>query len=589
MQHPPFTPMRNPEHLPMLWLLILIAVVLAARAAMVISSGDISADIDPDTWLRLTLVEQLHSGGGWYNHDVPRSNTPYGTTSHWSRAIDVLLLLPATVLSTIMPLHKALAYSAQWLSWVALCALVPALLMAVRCCGGRAVAQVGVVCAMVLYVPFIPAFMAGDVDQPPLLTLALAWQMALAFRMYHHRTIATAVLLGLVGALGIWVSVEYILACGTVLCWVALLWVRDGNDKSFIHCAIATALFVALAFVTEQPAANWLLVEHDSLSIVHVGLFALAAGAAAMLYATRRKLCRASQRLAAAAASAIGIGGIMQLCFSGFYNGPLMAVSEQMQQLMLPHITELQPIYVIHDIWQVSGWMFGVITLPFLLYRASRNESFAPLYQLLAAGVVVFSVLFFLQNRWLGYMVTLHILALALMLDWLVTRYRLPLVHCLCIAVVICAIPFIGFTAQSKKNQAYAAIHRSACHQALRTMIRTDYLSTLLPRKTPLSVITRLNDGTYILYWTPHHILASNYHRNEAGYIDQHTFMTTPNAEDAKRIVQQRGIEVMTLCSNTTDDMPVFMQHSPLPLWLKEVTTHPYRKDGVLIYRMELE
>lgn len=63
---------------------------------------------DPDCYLRLLRVEDLHKGGNWYDPVVLRINPPHGQTSHWTRPFDILLLVGAVPIALFTDFESAL-------------------------------------------------------------------------------------------------------------------------------------------------------------------------------------------------------------------------------------------------------------------------------------------------------------------------------------------------------------------------------------------------------------------------------------------------------------------------------------------------
>ena len=81
------------------WSLLLgVGVFLGSQAVLGFSSH---ADVlngqlwDSDAYMRLVRLERLIASADWWQHAVPRGNAPFGETLHWTRPLDLLLLLGA--------------------------------------------------------------------------------------------------------------------------------------------------------------------------------------------------------------------------------------------------------------------------------------------------------------------------------------------------------------------------------------------------------------------------------------------------------------------------------------------------------------
>ena len=82
---------------------------------------------DPDCYLRLLRVENLHKGGNWYDPVFLRINPPHGQTSHWTRPFDVLLLAGALSIALFTDFETALFWWGVIISPVLLIATLIAL------------------------------------------------------------------------------------------------------------------------------------------------------------------------------------------------------------------------------------------------------------------------------------------------------------------------------------------------------------------------------------------------------------------------------------------------------------------------------
>jgi hypothetical protein len=51
--------------------------------------------VDSDGYARLLRIERLIETGGWFDVSLPRADWPYGGSLHWTRPLDVLLILLA--------------------------------------------------------------------------------------------------------------------------------------------------------------------------------------------------------------------------------------------------------------------------------------------------------------------------------------------------------------------------------------------------------------------------------------------------------------------------------------------------------------
>jgi hypothetical protein len=50
---------------------------------------------DTDSYMRVLRIMDLYNGGGWYDTVTQKLGAPEGLSLHWTRPVDILILLPA--------------------------------------------------------------------------------------------------------------------------------------------------------------------------------------------------------------------------------------------------------------------------------------------------------------------------------------------------------------------------------------------------------------------------------------------------------------------------------------------------------------
>lgn len=66
----------------------------------------------------------------------------------------------------------------------------------------------------------------------------------------------------------------------------------------------------------------------------------------------------------------------------------------------------------------------------------------------------------------------------------------------------------------------------------------------------PRLIMNSMNEGSTILFHTPHQALAAPYHTNVKGNLDSAHFFKTQNPQEAEKIVRARGAELVLMCGN---------------------------------------
>ena len=67
--------------------------------------------VDSDGYARLVRIQRLFETGAWFDVGLPRANRPDGGTLHWTRPLDVLLIILALPLVALIGFSKALFWA----------------------------------------------------------------------------------------------------------------------------------------------------------------------------------------------------------------------------------------------------------------------------------------------------------------------------------------------------------------------------------------------------------------------------------------------------------------------------------------------
>ena len=67
--------------------------------------------VDSDGYARLVRIQRLLETGAWFDVGLPRANRPDGGTLHWTRPLDVLLIILALPLAVLIGFSKALFWA----------------------------------------------------------------------------------------------------------------------------------------------------------------------------------------------------------------------------------------------------------------------------------------------------------------------------------------------------------------------------------------------------------------------------------------------------------------------------------------------
>lgn len=555
---------------------------------------------DPDPWLRLTLVREWLTSGDWYSHAVPRTNTPLGgITSPWTRPVDIALALltalqPETVELNLRLMRAALLLPALWMSLL--------LLGIYRIV--RIFSPLPSACLMAsLMVASMPAtwnyFGLANADHHAPLASLFVWVMG--WVLQPDMRPRDALFAGVALALMLWISFEAIILIAIIYLWFGLHWLRGDHCKTRLltWVSTSTALAAALALMIEVPRKAWLTAQYDTLSIAYIALLALAAALAWVM----RWTGTARLRLLIVGAAGLGAAGTATYIFPGLLAGPYAGLDPYITSTFMPRISEAKAFYRVETLPLIATMylpLFALMLCAAAWLRPHASFYTKPQAQMIAYFIGSTLLLYLSQQRWSYYLLPLTSVALAPVLAALFapedTRvsHRWPATRMQCfsplqqscrrmpIIVAVLALPMSlmwlnnALTATNTADAKLAA-QRNACYRSARQLIRSGELTRVLDQ-APRNILAPTDLGAEILFFTPHRIVASNYHREGAGiqYVWESENLET--AAQLRRYLAQRSMDTLLICPSLTSDakkiLSAYYAGAKLADWLEPV---PYR------------
>ncbi len=235
--------------------------------------------VGPDADMRVLRVLELAQGGIWYDPVLERSNAPFGEVLHWTRPLDVILLLGGTLGAVFTDFQTALFVWAALFGPALHFLTLLVLLWAFAALFDRdALLLLGLLFAVQFFITF--QFALGRPDHHGLNMLLFIWQMGFAFRLARVDCARNIVpLAALAAAFAFWISIEGGLGTAMILAALTFAWIINGGRflDSMARFLAFLCLGLAVALVLERPPGDLLAIEFDRLSIVHLALFGLLA------------------------------------------------------------------------------------------------------------------------------------------------------------------------------------------------------------------------------------------------------------------------------------------------------------------------
>jgi hypothetical protein len=512
---------------------------------------------NPDVWVRLSEVRQWLTGGGFYNHDIPHTNAPFGGISTpWTRPVDMLLAFlyycftPHSISPTLRLLFAS-AWMAPMLCLIAVATMARTVRRHFELSTHARIATV----LLMIFNPYLgDYFSPGDADHHGF--MSTLWCGVLCLITIENMSLAAAFGAGaLLGGIT-WVSPEGLMLAAPVY---ALLGIealfRPQKMISVAQVTLGAAVAVSIGLVIERSPQELLHPYYDTLSIVQVLLLWLCAAAAGVLALLYDKGIAMKARIDAVAAGALAIGGTMYAIYPKFFGGPMVEVDPFIFTNFLPNVTEAQPLF--KSPWPdvINGLTEPVLAAALLVmcfwrsWRQMRPEK-RRYFGLLAVLLVYTMALTLFQIRWQYYVQPIAIILCAALLPGVAMATTFGLKRppprqwrqYLWMVVI--------FGAMNAADRVVPVINRGPqvlCMNEIRYVLQTQQLPKLIGDNDQIVYMPE-NAGGDALFFSPYRIIASNYHREGQGLQDAHNLSTSKTEAEAYAVLHKRQVQAMLYC-----------------------------------------
>lgn len=561
---------------------------------------------DGDSFTHLIRAERLWLTKDWYDVTIPGANAPFGTTVHWTRLFDVLLLNLAVPLSLFFDLKTAVYVAGVVVSPLLHLGLAAAVVWGTRPLIGAAAA---VIAGALTATQFgILAFaIAGRADHHMLFALFAALTLGCVARALAADGGKTdwPRWTGLALAAGVWVGPEFLLFAVLVMVGLAWPWLRGatGATGRNLDFARGFVLGLAVAGLIERGLGLTSFVEFDRLSIVHVAM-----GGVAWLFwlvttvAERRGRLPATtaKRLAWAMLGAAGAAAIVWGLFPDALGNPLTRGNPEIVPIFR-HISEYGGVADAAQFLIYFG--SAVPALPWMAWRcrAWLRTPLAGAWLVVGSGVLVYLAFGVGWIRWALYAALFLAIVLADLVIWadaaIDRRFRLP--TRIPIKVLVLGALIIGPLGLAGAIR-YAEAGTGKPPEAVCPIDRLSaFLNTPPWAASPQTIVASANFGPELLYRTPHRVLATVHHRNIAGILDGHRILGGGDDAAVRKLITVRGVDLLVLCPGSRDDgyfvnegeanhLYGRLEAGAVPDWLAPVTMLPDLAEHFKLFAVHL-
>ena len=559
--------------------------------------------IGPDAYMRLLRVMELAQTGVWYDPVSERGNAPFGEVLHWTRPLDVILLLGAGLGAVITDFQTALfVWSALFgpsLHILTLVVLLWACAPLFKLVDRAGLLLLGLLFAVQFFITF--QFAVGRPDHHGLNLLLFIWQMGFALHLTRPDCAGNfAALAALPATFALWVSIEGGLGTAMILTALTTAWIIHGGAYLARLARFLTflCLGLAMALALERPPGDLLAIEFDRLSIVHLAVFVLLAMIvqAARLFAGQN--ISTLHRLALTSGGGIATVAVMALWVPDIIHGPMANMAPLVRDVWFLNNAEVSPLLQFEDLRRTGPKALAhlgllLFAVPALLHLVRKGGDRLN-WSLLAAFLGLAAMLAMGEARWVGYG---QILALPPCIALLQSLFRLfagtgLLRTALRVgSVIIMATgPLIG---------------SGMLRQALpveKTGKPCDLpgISHFLAQKfanRPHILLNFIYSGPELLFRTHHSVVATPYHRNTDGIVDTIHFLAAVDDDQAKKIAKKRQVDLVLICAEDpeasnyrakdgSETLLMRLEAGQVPAWLQSIPLPPDLRDKFMLFQV---
>jgi hypothetical protein len=557
--------------------------------------------MDPDDAMRLVEVRDYLGGQGWFDLTQYRLGPDGGTLMHWSRLIDWPIATLVSLYALFLSPHQAeVAAVATW----PLLLVVP-LLASIGLASYRLGGKGGMVIGLILSVVFLAAivrFRPGAIDHHNVQLVLAAFMTAMLIDpLARASNFAAAAIAGGL-ALAIGAETTPLVAVSAIV--VAVLWAIDGERyrKAAIGFGLAFAAATGAIFFGTTPFSHYGSVTCDTLSLGYLSLAVVggAALAASAFVLTDKPI---HIRFTTLALAGVLVLATAILVAPECLQNPLNNLDPLLKTMWLSTITEAQSIVaqMQNSPEDIGGfYAVGLIALAVCFMRIMRREQTIA-HTILLALIGISWIVSALQVRGMMFANFLAFIPLSALIADLRVLYvsrqkdsRAALAFVMSALLSVPAVWTIGGVAAFKAGDAIAGVpaNQADAEDADAEPCVTEKSVADFAKMPAGRILAGFNTGPALLRFTPHSVLAANYHRNQAGMIAT-LKIAMAKPQDALPMLEAQGVSYVLFCKDDPlvdlmktkypDGFLARLGKGDVPGYLEEI---PQRAAGLHIYQM---
>lgn len=514
---------------------------------------------DPDDVMRLVQLRDLLAGQGWFDVTQYRIDPPTGVAMHWSRLVDVPLLIVVTLFEPLVGQAAAEMIALVIVPFLTFAVVAAAIgRLAWRLLGARAAIFAVLACG------FLPSLLF---QFQPMRIDHHGWQVsgvAVALWAISRRyAVSGGWIAG--GAMGFAASIS-LETLPLAAAFAAVLWARwwvDFKQRDWLACYML-GLSLCLLVVYLATRGLSMAAYCDAIAPAHIAFFLVAAAGTWMIArATRLRGFGLIVLFALVGALAAGAYALVSPeCLAT----PFARLDPLVDRYWYRLVLEGQPIWKqTPSVWvpALVQMVVAVVATVMLRVRSMEwarrwwSEYLVLLLAAIALGLLVARSLAFAS------------VIAAVPLGWLASNLLLRIRHQraplaslgLAVAMIVILAPMSLVMAARQLAPQEQATGQSAPQNVASGLCDIYGNARLLAKLDKGIILAPLDIGPAILLDTHHSLVATGHHRAEAAMGDViRTFTASP--EQARALATRRGADYIALCTDM-DEVQIYRHEAP--------------------------
>lgn len=542
--------------------------------------------VDPDDYLRMLQVRDLVAGQSWFDLTQHRINPPYGLPMHWSRLVDLPILVFYMPMRPLLGDAMAQAVSVTLAPLLSALGLLIALTFVIRRLIGPSTLPTMIGMFFALSAP------AVFIQMHPLRidhhSLQLVFAIAALAALLDRKPMRSGLLAGAFVAQFLVISIEGLPYAVSIAGVLGALWIagRENSQRMVGYAAGLAGALVPSAFLL-SPARRWTEGLCDAVGPGHLAAIVAAAAAtiiAVRLTDTRNRVAKLIALLGVALIGGIILVAVAPNCLSDPYG----TMDPVVRQFWFYNVLEGLPIWRQDAVAAASIVAFPLVGLfgSIRALRAAQGReaqrrwwiTLVLLIATIVVGILVRRAAFTPQCIAIPGVLTLLLPALRYADQQRVMLARVGLSAALIIGLspfipVILTFALVGKPIEAAANQqTRAAATLGTC--SLGCEFRK------LNQVPATTMLAGIDLGPPLLAWTQHSAYGAGYHRLQRPMRDEiDVFAGTP--DHAKRFLASKRIRYILIAPDYSETA-VYMHYAPKgfisqlvadrpPQWLERV------------------